>query len=103
MNNLIKILPAAAIVVGLVGSAFTSTQKAPTKSAQQQLHWYEYDSSSGTVGQALGDGNPITKDDAMLQTGCDQPSDNCARGYSAPQTENHAPNPAEQVDAIGFN
>lgn len=101
MNNFIKILPAAAIVVGLVGSAFTSTQKAPTKSAQQQLHWYQFDAANNVVGNQIGT-EMISKEDAEAATGCEPlVSPDCARGYTSAQTPGQ-PQSQPQSDYLSF-
>lgn len=66
-----KILPAAAIVVALAGSAFTGVFKANStqEKAQQQLHWYNND---GTEYLGLSE---------EPSTGCTAPGVGCAKGY----------------------
>jgi|GEM_PF-6604752 len=101
MNNFIKILPAAAIVAGLVGSAFTSAQKAPTGSAQQQLHWYQFDAANNVVGNQIGSGM-ISKADAESATGCETlATPDCARGYTSVQTPGQ-PQSQPQSDYLSF-
>jgi len=89
MNKFFKILPAAAIVVGLAGSAFTDVFKADTKQGkvQQQLHWYNND---GTEYLGLSE---------EPSTGCTAPGVGCAKGY-AEIPDNPQADPADETRAF---
>lgn len=101
MYNFIKILPAAAIVVGLAGSAFTSAHKTSGESARQTLNWYQFDAANNVVGNQIGSGM-IPKEDAEAATGCETlATPDCARGYTSAQTPGQPQNQL-QSDHLSF-
>ena len=111
MYNFIKILPAAAIVVGLVGSAFTSASSnkiAEANIQQPSLYWHQV-RDDNTLGAPIN-ATPQTKNQSMPSgsnplTSCnDNSAVDCLQGFDTPQSEGSATNPSPSADErIGYN
>lgn len=112
MNKYFKILPAAAIVVGLAGSAFTGASETNTKSANTQepeLYWHQVRADE-TLGPVINASNPQTKSESMPSgsnplTPCnDNSAIDCLQGFEAPQSEGTDANPTPASnERIGYN